>query len=61
VLFADCRQRGIKLAVARLESLRAQDAFERFGLFEVLPRDHLFQSVDEAVQALAGAGSERRS
>jgi MFS superfamily sulfate permease-like transporter len=54
-LFTQCREQGINVAVARLESLRAQDAFERFGLYDVLPRDHVFHSVDEAVRALAGA------
>jgi MFS superfamily sulfate permease-like transporter len=54
-LFTQCREQGINVAVARLESLRAQDAFERFGLYDVLPRDHVFHSVDEAVRALARA------
>ena len=47
-----CNERGISFAVARLESLRAQDAFERFGLYEVLPREHVFHSVHEAVRKL---------
>ncbi|WP_316165759.1 MULTISPECIES: SulP family inorganic anion transporter [unclassified Bradyrhizobium] len=51
-----CNQQGVSFAVARLESLRAQDAFERFGLYDVLPRDHMFHSVDEAVRALAPPG-----
>lgn len=53
-LFRECRDDGVTIAVARLESTRAQRAFERFGLYEVLPRDHVFRSVDEAVRALAG-------
>jgi MFS superfamily sulfate permease-like transporter len=48
-----CGERGVTLAVARLESLRAQAAFERFGLYELLPKDHVFRSVDEAVRTLA--------
>jgi MFS superfamily sulfate permease-like transporter len=52
-LFRESRTQGVTVAVARLESLRAQDAFERFGLFDVLPRDRLFRSVEEAVRALA--------
>jgi MFS superfamily sulfate permease-like transporter len=48
-----CRDRHIAFAVARLESVRAQAAFERFGLYEMLPRDHVFHSVDEAVRKLA--------
>lgn len=53
-LFTQCRQDGIMVAVARLESLRAQDAFERFRLYDALPRDHIFRSVDQAIQVLAG-------
>ncbi|HLG79614.1 MAG TPA: SulP family inorganic anion transporter [Bradyrhizobium sp.] len=56
-LFTQCRDQGINVAVARLESLRAQDAFERFGLYGALPRDHIFHSVDEAVRALSNAAS----
>jgi sulfate permease, SulP family len=52
-LFRECRTQGVTVAVARLESLRAQDAFERFGLFDALPRDHVFHSVDQAICALA--------
>jgi len=54
-LFTECRNQAIKVAVARLESLRAQEAFERFGLYGTLPRDHIFHSVDEAVRALSSA------
>jgi sulfate permease, SulP family len=63
-LFTQCRDRGIKVAVARTESLRAQDAFERFRLYDVLPRDHIYRSVDEAVHALcvdARSPSSRQS
>ncbi len=52
-LFKECEKQGVTVAVARLESQRAQDAFARFALFDVLPRDHVFHSVDEAVRALA--------
>ena len=51
-LFRECREQSVTVAVARLESTRAQDAFDRFGLFEVLPKDHVFHSVDEAVRKL---------
>jgi len=47
---------GVTVAVARLESTRAQQAFERFGLYGVLPKDRVFRSVDEAIRALAPAG-----
>ncbi|HVI63546.1 MAG TPA: SulP family inorganic anion transporter [Bradyrhizobium sp.] len=52
-LIRECGSRGITVAVARLESLRAQEAFERFRLYDVLPRDRVFHSVAEAVAALA--------
>ena len=49
------RNRGVDVAVARLESLRAQQSFERLGLFTLLGRDHVFRSVQEAIDALAGS------
>jgi len=52
-LFRECREQGVTVALARLESVRAQDAFERFAIYDVLPRDHVFHSVDEAVRKLA--------
>ena len=52
-LIAECRRQHAILAVARLESTRAQQAFERFGIYDVLPKDHVFRSVDEAVRKLA--------
>ncbi|MCA6122204.1 SulP family inorganic anion transporter [Bradyrhizobium sp. WSM 1704] len=54
-LFRECLEQDVTVAVARLESTRAQDAFERFRLYDVLPRDHVFRSVDEAVRALGEA------
>jgi SulP family sulfate permease len=52
-LLKECQAQGVAVAIARLESLRAQAAFERFELFDVLPRDRVFHSVDQAVRALA--------
>jgi MFS superfamily sulfate permease-like transporter len=52
-IFKDCRKADVTVAVARLESTRAQDAFERFRLYDTLPREHVFHSVEEAVRALA--------
>ncbi len=48
------RDRGVDVAVARLESVRAQLSFTRLGLFELIGRDHVFRSVQEAIDALAG-------
>lgn len=52
-VFKACNAQGVTVALARLESVRAQDAFERFKLFDVLPKEHVFHSVDEAVRKLA--------
>jgi sulfate permease, SulP family len=51
-LFRECNDDGVTVALARLESVRAQEAFERFAVYEALPRDHVFHSVDEAVRRL---------
>ena len=53
-LIKTCQAEGVTVAIARLESTRAQQAFERFNLYDVLPKDHVFLSVDEAVRRLAG-------
>jgi sulfate permease, SulP family len=50
----DCRTDEIGFAIARLESLRAQDALERYGVGDLLGRDRIFHSVDEAIRALPG-------
>jgi sulfate permease, SulP family len=49
------RDRGVDVAIARLESVRAQHSFERLGLFALIGDDHAFRSVQEAVDALAGS------
>ena len=54
-LLKACREQGVNVAVARLESTRAHVAFDRFKLYDVLPRDRVFRSVDEAVRALAAS------
>jgi len=48
-----CRDASIILAVARLESVRAQDALQRFGVIEKLGENRIFRSVDEAIRTLA--------
>jgi MFS superfamily sulfate permease-like transporter len=47
-----CHAGGIDFAIARLESIRAQEAIVRFGIDELLGPDHQFHSVEEAIQAL---------
>ena len=56
-LIRECRADGVTVAMARLESTRAQEAFERFGIHDVLPKDHIFFSVDEAVRKLGKPAS----
>jgi sulfate permease, SulP family len=46
-----CHADGIDFAIARLESVRAQEALARFGISELLGPDHLFRSVEEAIHA----------
>lgn len=48
----ECRSSGIDFAVARLESVRAQDAFLRFGITDLLGQSHLARSVEEAIVTL---------
>jgi MFS superfamily sulfate permease-like transporter len=48
-----CREAGVVFAVARLESVAGQEAFERLGLTELVGRDHIFASVADALKALA--------
>jgi MFS superfamily sulfate permease-like transporter len=50
-IIRQCQADGIDFAIARLESLRAQDAITRFGIASLLGADHQFQSVEEAVRA----------
>ena len=52
-LVEECDRQGVTLAIARLESVRAQEAFERFDIYGRLPKQRVFRSVDEAIRALA--------
>jgi SulP family sulfate permease len=51
---ATCRSLGVDFAIARLESIRAQQAIERFGIEELLAARHPFHSVEEAIRAWRG-------
>jgi sulfate permease, SulP family len=55
-LIRRCHADGIDFAIARLESIRAQEAMVRFGINELLGPDRQFQSVEEAVRALGKRG-----
>jgi MFS superfamily sulfate permease-like transporter len=46
-----CQANGVAFTIARLESIRAQDAVERFGIEEVMGPGHMFRSVEEAIRA----------
>ena len=48
---------GVDFAIARLESVRAAAALRRFGVMDVLGPGRLFQSVDQAIRALAPASA----
>lgn len=47
----DLRRRNVDVAMARLESERAQAAAIQTGLFDALGADHVFRSVDEAIRS----------
>ena len=51
------RGQGVDVAVARLESVRAQNSLTRVGLFALIGHDHVFRSVQEAIDALVGRGA----
>ena len=50
-LIRRCHDDGVDFAIARLESVRAQEAMMRFGIEDALGADHQFHSVEEAVRA----------
>jgi MFS superfamily sulfate permease-like transporter len=56
-IIGEARDAGVDFAIARLESVRAQAALQRFGVMDALGAGHLFNSVDEAIRALAPASS----
>jgi MFS superfamily sulfate permease-like transporter len=49
----ECHDDGVPFAIARLESVRAQEALTRFHVHEVLDPDRIFRSVEEAIRTLA--------
>ena len=58
-LIGRCHADSVDFAIARLESIRAQEAMARFGINELLGPGHLFRSVEEAIQALGKQGPAR--
>ena len=49
-----CHSQKVDFAVARLESIRAEESFRSFSLMELIGADRIFRSVEEAVRALNG-------
>ncbi|MEO5759794.1 MAG: STAS domain-containing protein, partial [Mesorhizobium sp.] len=47
-----CRKAGAVFAIARLESVRAQAALARLGIFDLVGPNRIFHSVDAAIAAL---------
>jgi MFS superfamily sulfate permease-like transporter len=54
-----CRSAGVDFAIARLESTRAQNAIERFGIEAMLAGGRPFHSVEEAIRACRGEAETR--
>jgi sulfate permease, SulP family len=50
-IIRQCHADGIDFAIARLESIRAQDAIVRFGIDTLLGPERQFHSVEEAIRA----------
>ncbi len=57
-LIRECHEQGMAFAIARLESVRAQEALTRFHVHDVLQPDRIFRSVEQAIHAL---GSHAKS
>ena len=58
-LIRECRSRGIDVGVARLESLRAQEQFERYGLLALLGAEHVQHSVAQTIERLLNSPTPR--
>ena len=52
-LIKACQRDGIRVVIARLESVRAQEAVARFGIDQALGRNSVYLSVQQALKALA--------
>jgi sulfate permease, SulP family len=56
-LIGEWKNKGVAFYVARLESVRAQRAFEDFGILPLLGGQRAFHSVDEAVRFIQPAAA----
>jgi MFS superfamily sulfate permease-like transporter len=52
-----CRALGVGFAIARLESARAQQAIEKFGIDALIETGRPFHSVEEAIRACRGVAA----
>jgi MFS superfamily sulfate permease-like transporter len=57
----ECHKQDIVFAIARLESVRAQEALTRFHVHDVLQPDRIFRSVEEAIRALGPRAKRTKS
>ncbi|WP_246675291.1 SulP family inorganic anion transporter [Mesorhizobium sp. B2-3-4] len=55
-----CRNAGAIFAIARMESVRAQAALERFGIIDLVGPQRIFHSVDAAIRALHSGPPENQ-
>ncbi|AZO23691.1 SulP family inorganic anion transporter [Mesorhizobium sp. M1E.F.Ca.ET.045.02.1.1] len=55
-----CRDKGAVFAVARMESLRAQEALRRFGVADLVGTQRIFQSVDAAIKSLGPGQTQQQ-
>ncbi len=58
-LIERCRESNVDFAIARLESVRAQELLEHFGVLAACGDGRVFHSVDEATRALAPRATAR--
>jgi MFS superfamily sulfate permease-like transporter len=56
---ARLRKDGLAVAVARLESTRAQEAFKRFGLTDLIGADNIRHSVEQALKVAPPSDATR--
>lgn len=57
---AYCRNAGAIFAIARMESVRAQEALARFGIIDLVGPQRIFHSVDAAIRALHSGQPENQ-
>ncbi|OHV88298.1 sodium-independent anion transporter [Mesorhizobium sp. ORS 3428] len=55
-----CRDKGAVFAIARMESLRAQQALAKFGIADLVGPQRIFHSVDDAIKALGPGQTQQQ-